>query len=110
MTRDQLNFFSRSHERVLFYHFWLQLRVLAHTRTYIYFIRVSEPNVCCKHDQTSYKSMKDRAKLQALASELLAAHGPIARKTCKQTIMTSVYGVTFMGARMQILKQLKAKE
>lgn len=27
----------------------------------------------------------------------------------KQTVMTSVYGVTFIGARMQILSRLKEK-
>jgi DNA-directed RNA polymerase len=33
--------------------------------------------------------------------------GRINRKTIKQTVMTSVYGVTFIGARAQIQKQLK---
>jgi DNA-directed RNA polymerase len=32
--------------------------------------------------------------------------GKVNRKTIKQTVMTSVYGVTFIGARDQILKQL----
>ncbi len=31
----------------------------------------------------------------------------IKRKTIKQTVMTSVYGVTFIGAREQIHRQLK---
>ena len=31
----------------------------------------------------------------------------IKRKTIKQTVMTSVYGVTFIGARNQIHRQLK---
>ncbi len=31
----------------------------------------------------------------------------LVRKTVKQTVMTSVYGVTFIGAREQIQKQLK---
>lgn len=31
----------------------------------------------------------------------------IKRKTIKQTVMTSVYGVTFIGARQQIYKQLR---
>lgn len=31
----------------------------------------------------------------------------IKRKTIKQTVMTSVYGVTFIGARKQIGRQLK---
>ena len=83
------------------------MRALARARTYI---SSAFANLLFAANTNRYKSMKDTAKLQALASELLAAHGPIARKTCKQTIMTSVYGVTFMGARMQILKQLKAKE
>ena len=33
--------------------------------------------------------------------------GKIKRKIVKQTVMTSVYGVTFIGARDQILKQLR---
>lgn len=33
--------------------------------------------------------------------------GHIKRKTVKQTVMTSVYGVTFIGAREQIHRQLK---
>ncbi|KAI0798166.1 DNA/RNA polymerase [Abortiporus biennis] len=35
--------------------------------------------------------------------------GKIARKVVKQTVMTTVYGVTFVGAREQIEKQLKAR-
>ncbi|KZT54741.1 DNA/RNA polymerase [Calocera cornea HHB12733] len=34
--------------------------------------------------------------------------GKIARKVVKQTVMTTVYGVTFIGARDQIRKQLQA--
>lgn len=33
--------------------------------------------------------------------------GKVTRKVVKQTVMTNVYGVTFMGARLQITKQLK---
>lgn len=33
--------------------------------------------------------------------------GHITRKVIKQTVMTSVYGVTFIGARTQIQRQLK---
>jgi hypothetical protein len=33
----------------------------------------------------------------------------INRKLVKQTVMTSVYGVTFVGARMQILNRLKER-
>ena len=35
--------------------------------------------------------------------------GNIKRKTIKQTVMTSVYGVTFIGAREQIYRQLQAQ-
>jgi DNA-directed RNA polymerase len=35
--------------------------------------------------------------------------GNVNRKVIKQTVMTSVYGVTFIGARKQIQKQLKEK-
>jgi len=33
--------------------------------------------------------------------------GQIKRKVIKQTVMTTVYGVTRFGARLQIMKQLK---
>ncbi|KAI1776892.1 DNA/RNA polymerase [Hypoxylon cercidicola] len=37
-----------------------------------------------------------------------AIDGKITRKTVKQTVMTNVYGVTFVGAKAQVLKQLDA--
>ncbi|KAL9650381.1 hypothetical protein ABK040_016448 [Willaertia magna] len=37
-------------------------------------------------------------------------HGNVYRSTIKQTVMTSVYGVTFVGAREQISKRLKEKK
>lgn len=40
----------------------------------------------------------------------LKLNGNVKRKIVKQTVMTSVYGVTFIGARKQIQKQLKDKE
>lgn len=36
--------------------------------------------------------------------------GKVNRKVIKQTVMTSVYGVTFIGARAQIQKQLKERK
>ena len=36
--------------------------------------------------------------------------GNVSRKVIKQTVMTSVYGVTFMGARKQIQRQLRDKK
>ena len=41
-----------------------------------------------------------------LAQELL---GKVVRSTIKQTVMTSVYGVTFVGARKQIFKKLRER-
>ena len=35
--------------------------------------------------------------------------GKVSRKVVKQTVMTTVYGVTFVGAREQIEKQLKER-
>ncbi|KAH8911133.1 DNA-directed RNA polymerase [Coniochaeta sp. PMI_546] len=35
-----------------------------------------------------------------------ALHGKITRKVVKQTVMTNVYGVTFSGAKKQVLKQI----
>jgi len=46
---------------------------------------------------------KDTANDDAIAKLL---HGHITRKVVKQTVMTNVYGVTFIGAREQIRKQL----
>ncbi|KAL8690701.1 MAG: hypothetical protein Q9218_003913 [Villophora microphyllina] len=37
----------------------------------------------------------------------IALEGKITRKVVKQTVMTNVYGVTFMGAQLQVIKQLK---
>lgn len=37
----------------------------------------------------------------------IALDGVVQRKIIKQTIMTTVYGVTRYGARLQIAKQLK---
>lgn len=37
-----------------------------------------------------------------------AMDGKIKRKVVKQTVMTNVYGVTFMGAKKQVLKQIDA--
>ncbi|KAH8885515.1 DNA/RNA polymerase [Thozetella sp. PMI_491] len=48
---------------------------------------------------------KEAAAGNAMA---LAMDGKIARKVVKQTVMTNVYGVTFAGAKKQILKQLDA--
>ena len=36
--------------------------------------------------------------------------GKVSRKVIKQTVMTSVYGVTFIGARQQIQRQLKDRK
>ncbi|KAL8720058.1 MAG: hypothetical protein Q9225_003026 [Loekoesia sp. 1 TL-2023] len=33
--------------------------------------------------------------------------GKVTRKVVKQTVMTNVYGVTFIGAKLQVMKQLK---
>lgn len=35
-------------------------------------------------------------------------HGKITRKVVKQTVMTNVYGVTYIGARAQVQKQIEA--
>ncbi|CAE6464323.1 unnamed protein product [Rhizoctonia solani] len=44
---------------------------------------------------------------EAGVPEALLVRGKIARKVVKQTVMTTVYGVTFIGARDQIEKQLR---
>ena len=45
--------------------------------------------------------------LRALAARFLL--GRVDRKVVKQTVMTSVYGVTYIGARDQVLARLKDK-
>ncbi|KAH7334818.1 hypothetical protein B0J17DRAFT_770366 [Rhizoctonia solani] len=47
------------------------------------------------------------ADAEAGVPEALIVQGKIARKVVKQTVMTTVYGVTFIGARDQIEKQLR---
>ncbi len=42
-------------------------------------------------------------------ADILKQDGLLVRKVIKQTVMTSVYGVTLVGARDQIKKQLKEK-
>jgi len=49
---------------------------------------------------------EERAKRRDLAR---IVEGMIDRKVVKQTVMTSVYGVTFVGARQQILRRLHDK-
>lgn len=46
-------------------------------------------------------------KLVEIAESL---KGKVSRKVIKQTVMTSVYGVTFIGARKQIQRQLKDRK
>jgi DNA-directed RNA polymerase len=50
--------------------------------------------------------MEKHNKIQSLARLLLETNS-ITRKVVKQTVMTNVYGVTFVGGRDQILRQLK---
>ncbi|KAJ1306117.1 hypothetical protein OPQ81_010828 [Rhizoctonia solani] len=47
------------------------------------------------------------ADAEAGVAEALLVKGKISRKVVKQTVMTTVYGVTFIGARDQIEKQLR---
>lgn len=49
--------------------------------------------------------LEDKAKGNAFAKFL---DGKITRKVVKQTVMTNVYGVTFIGAKAQVRKQLVA--
>ncbi|CCL99811.1 uncharacterized protein FIBRA_01835 [Fibroporia radiculosa] len=51
------------------------------------------------------KAMEEDVKLDHKYAKMLT--GKISRKVVKQTVMTTVYGVTFIGAREQIEKQLK---
>ncbi|KAG6469042.1 hypothetical protein ZIOFF_073740 [Zingiber officinale] len=60
------------------------------------------------HEIMQRDAQEDPAKNpDALRAKLLAAQ--VDRKLVKQTVMTSVYGVTFVGAREQIKKRLKER-
>lgn len=53
---------------------------------------------------------RERAKDAALGVKTaIVLDGYVKRKVIKQTVMTTVYGVTRFGARLQIAKQLKGK-
>ena len=54
-------------------------------------------------EMTSSSIAKDAAEGNALAKKL---KDKITRKVVKQTVMTKVYGVTFSGARVQVLKRV----
>lgn len=56
--------------------------------------------------QVEQERVKDAASGNMIA---VALDGVIQRKIIKQTIMTTVYGVTKFGARLQIAKQLKGR-
>ena len=54
------------------------------------------------------ETIKAEVKEDATNGHILAVHldGKITRKVVKQTVMTNVYGVTFVGAKNQVRKQL----
>lgn len=52
-------------------------------------------------------ALEQAVKRQALAKKLVPF---VDRKLVKQTVMTSVYGVTFVGARQQIFNRLREKD
>ncbi|KAI1735767.1 DNA-directed RNA polymerase [Xylaria scruposa] len=61
-----------------------------------------------------YSAVADLVKM-GIAEDLAAGNflakavdGKITRKVVKQTVMTNVYGVTFVGAKAQVLKQIDA--
>lgn len=70
----------------------------------------------CELPQDVYSGVLDLVKNQvskdALSGDPLALilDGKLTRKIVKQTVMTSVYGVTFIGARDQILKRLEERD
>lgn len=52
----------------------------------------------------------DNERDPALIEIAESLKGKVNRKTIKQTVMTSVYGVTFIGAKDQIKRQLREKK
>lgn len=65
-------------------------------------------------DVYSYVAARVQEKVKADAAKgvkrAMMLDGKITRRVVKQTVMTTVYGVTFIGARDQIEKQLKEKK
>lgn len=61
-------------------------------------------HVLCVNTQVEEMRVRDVA-LGVPAAKIL--EGFVRRKVIKQTVMTTVYGVTKFGARLQIAKQLK---
>jgi DNA-directed RNA polymerase, mitochondrial len=65
-------------------------------------------------DVYSYVATMVQEKIKADAADqvkyAMMLDGKITRKVVKQTVMTTVYGVTFIGARDQIERQLKERK
>ncbi|KAL3568177.1 hypothetical protein D5086_030828, partial [Populus alba] len=81
--------------------------------TYISHIHVHQDGSC---NGLQHYAALGRDKLGAAAVNLVAGEKPAdvysgiaARKLVKQTVMTSVYGVTYIGARDQIKRRLKER-
>ena len=58
-------------------------------------------------EQLSLDVVNTEAKYHEMAKKL---SGNVKRKVIKQTVMTTVYGVTFIGAKAQIQKQIQDKD
>lgn len=76
--------------------------MLSTSLSYDFFFRVEEKR---KFDEANETDPEKKNLLMALRKYLPQ---PIPRKVIKQTVMTTVYGVTRIGAREQIARQLKA--
>merc|ERR1711968_136538 len=81
--------------------FFGRVRKVDNTNTDIHFAEVMSEDEW--RDGGFYMLTKDwhHAKLAAIAEDA------IDRKVVKQTVMTTVYGVTFIGAKLQILRRLE---
>ena len=53
------------------------------------------------------KSRRGETEKEAALRRAQIVDGLVSRKVVKQTVMTSVYGVTFVGARQQVLARLQ---
>merc|ERR1712188_113022 len=53
------------------------------------------------------KSRRGETEKEAAVRRAQIVDGLVSRKVVKQTVMTSVYGVTFVGARQQVLARLQ---
>lgn len=66
-----------------------------------------DEEVLAAEDEERAKSRRGETAKEAALRRAQIVDGLVTRKVVKQTVMTSVYGVTFVGARQQVLARLQ---